>query len=76
MMIDKKIAFLGGGKMAEALVKGLIAAGTITPNHISSPFADCWRSQRPIIIQSNDAARGRSNVSGGRWCSWRDSHYC
>jgi len=34
MVIDKKIAFLGGGNMAEALVKGLIAAGTITPERI------------------------------------------
>jgi pyrroline-5-carboxylate reductase len=34
MVIDKKIAFLGGGNMAEALVKGLIAAGTVTPGQI------------------------------------------
>ena len=34
MVIDKKIAFLGGGNMAEALVKGLIAAGTVTPERI------------------------------------------
>jgi len=27
MAIDKKIAFLGGGNMAEALIKGLLAAG-------------------------------------------------
>ncbi len=34
MAIDKKIAFLGGGNMAEALVKGLIAAGTAKPDQI------------------------------------------
>ncbi|HUI68357.1 MAG TPA: pyrroline-5-carboxylate reductase [Nitrospirota bacterium] len=34
MVIDKKIAFLGGGNMAEALVKGLIAASTVTPGQI------------------------------------------
>jgi len=34
MAIDKKIAFLGGGNMAEALIKGLIAAGTAKPDHI------------------------------------------
>lgn len=34
MVIDRKIAFLGGGNMAEALVKGLIAAGTVTPGQI------------------------------------------
>ncbi len=32
--MDKKIAFIGGGNMAEALIKGLIAAGTAKPDHI------------------------------------------
>jgi pyrroline-5-carboxylate reductase len=34
MVLDKKIAFLGGGNMAEALMKGLIAAGTAAPSRI------------------------------------------
>jgi pyrroline-5-carboxylate reductase len=34
MLRDKKIAFLGGGNMAEALIKGLIAGSTATPDHI------------------------------------------
>ncbi len=34
MAIDKKIAFIGGGNMAEALIKGLIAAGTARPDRI------------------------------------------
>ena len=34
MTTDKKIAFIGGGNMAEALIKGLIAAGTAKPDHI------------------------------------------
>ena len=34
MTHSKKIAFLGGGNMAEALIKGLIAAGTAKPDHI------------------------------------------
>jgi pyrroline-5-carboxylate reductase len=34
MSVDKKIAFLGGGNMAEALIKGLIAAGTAKPEQI------------------------------------------
>jgi pyrroline-5-carboxylate reductase len=34
MSIEKKIAFIGGGNMAEALIKGLIAAGTAAPDHI------------------------------------------
>ncbi len=34
MLTGKKIAFLGGGNMAEALIKGLIAGGTAKPDHI------------------------------------------
>ena len=34
MTTNKKIAFIGGGNMAEALIKGLIAAGTAKPDHI------------------------------------------
>jgi len=34
MLRDKKIAFLGGGNMAEALIKGLIAGGAARPEHI------------------------------------------
>jgi pyrroline-5-carboxylate reductase len=42
MAIDKKIAFLGGGNMAEALIKGLITSGTAKPDRIriSDPSAD------------------------------------
>jgi len=32
--MDKQIAFLGGGNMAEALIKGMLAAGTAKPGHI------------------------------------------
>ena len=34
MTTDKKIAFIGGGNMAEALIKGLLSAGTTRPGHI------------------------------------------
>ena len=34
MALDKKIAFLGGGNMAEALIKGLIASGLARPDQI------------------------------------------
>ncbi|HEX9020001.1 MAG TPA: pyrroline-5-carboxylate reductase [Nitrospirota bacterium] len=34
MAIAKKIAFLGGGNMAEALVKGMLAAGVARPEQI------------------------------------------
>jgi pyrroline-5-carboxylate reductase len=34
MAIESKIAFIGGGNMAEALIKGLIAAGTTKPDQL------------------------------------------
>ncbi len=34
MELDKKIAFLGAGNMAEALIKGLIVSGTAKPEHV------------------------------------------
>ena len=64
MAIDKKIAFLGGGNMAEALIKGLIAAGTAKPDQIfvadiSSDRLSHLKKTYGIIIQKNniDAAR-------------------
>jgi len=35
MTIDKKIAFLGGGNMAEALIKGMLSAKTTTADNIT-----------------------------------------
>ncbi len=64
MALDKKIAFLGGGNMAEALIKGLIAAGTAKPDQILvadvSPdrLAHLRKTYGIIIQKSNvDASR-------------------
>jgi len=64
MIIDKKVAFLGGGNMAEALIKGLIAAGTAKPDQImvtdlSSDRVAHLKKTYGIIIQKGnlDAAR-------------------
>lgn len=64
MIIDKKVAFLGGGNMAEALIKGLLAAGTAKPDQIlvtdisSDRLAHLNKTYGIIIHKSNlDAAR-------------------
>ncbi len=64
MAIDKKIAFLGGGNMAEALIKGLIAAGSTKPDHIlaadvSADRLEHLRKTYGIVVRKNntDAVR-------------------
>jgi pyrroline-5-carboxylate reductase len=59
MALDKKIAFLGGGNMAEALIKGLIAAGTAKPDQVlvadvSSDRLEHLRKTYGIIIQKSN----------------------
>lgn len=59
MAIDKKIAFLGGGNMAEALIKGLLAAGAakadqIFVTDISSDRLEYLKKTYGIIIQKNN----------------------
>jgi len=63
MAIEKKIAFLGGGNMAEALIKGLIASGTAKPDKILAADVlaerlEYLRKNYDIIIQktNKDAA--------------------
>jgi pyrroline-5-carboxylate reductase len=65
MTIDSTIAFLGGGNMAEALIKGLIAAGTTKPDHIvvtdvsADRLAHLNKTYGVVPQKSNpDAARG------------------
>ncbi len=64
MSIDKKVAFLGGGNMAEALIKGLIAAGAARPDQIlvsdvSADRLEHLRKTYGIMIQKSnqDAVR-------------------
>src|SRR3990172_4286813 len=59
MSIDKKIAFLGGGNMAEALIKGLLAAGAAKADQIfvadiSSDRLEHLKKTYGIIIQKNN----------------------
>jgi pyrroline-5-carboxylate reductase len=64
MAIDNKIAFLGSGNMAEALIKGLIASGTAKPEQIlaadvSTERLEHLKKSYGIIIHktNNDAVR-------------------
>ena len=64
MAIDKTIAFLGGGNMAEALIKGLLAAGTTAADHImatdiSSDRTAHLRKTYGIIIQNDTRAAAK-----------------
>ncbi len=64
MTLDKKIAFLGGGNMAEALMRGLIAAGTAKPDQIlvtdiSSDRLEHLRKTYGIIIQKSNLGAAR-----------------
>jgi pyrroline-5-carboxylate reductase len=69
MVLDKKIAFLGSGNMAEALIKGLIASGTTTPDRVlaadvSADRLEQLRKSYGIIIHktNNDAVRAADIV--------------
>jgi pyrroline-5-carboxylate reductase len=60
MALDKKIAFLGGGNMAEALIKGLLAAGAAKADQIlvadvSSDRLEHLKKTYGIIIQKNNS---------------------
>ncbi len=64
MAIEKKIAFLGGGNMAEALIKGVIAAGTAKPDQILATDVSPDRREHlkkayGIIIQKTNADAAR-----------------
>ncbi|HYA88491.1 MAG TPA: pyrroline-5-carboxylate reductase [Nitrospirota bacterium] len=64
MAREEKIAFLGGGNMAEALIKGVISAGTARPEKIlvadvSAERLEHLRKNYSIVVQktNTDAAR-------------------
>jgi pyrroline-5-carboxylate reductase len=69
MTIQGKIAVLGGGNMAEALIKGIIASGTARPeqlvvNDISGERLEHLRKTYGIVIEKStrDAAAGADVV--------------
>jgi len=69
MTIRGKIAFLGGGNMAEALIRGLLAAGAVKAdqllvNDVSAERLEHLRKTYGIIVQKStrDAASGADIV--------------
>ncbi len=58
MVIDKKIAFLGGGNMAEALIKGMLAAGVaraeqLIANDVSTERLELLSRNYGIVVQKS-----------------------
>ena len=68
MAIDKKIAFLGGGNMAEALIKGMLAAGVaqagrILVSDVSNERLEHLHKTYGIIIdRSNKDAAAQADI--------------
>ena len=63
--LGKKIAFLGAGNMAGALVKGLVAAGAALPDEI---LCTDVRKERLDELASKHRVRiGQDNVEAVRW---------
>ncbi len=68
MALDKKIAFIGGGNMAEAIIKGLLASGAAKADQIliadvSSERLEHLKKTYGIIIQkSNSDAVAQSGI--------------
>jgi len=68
MAIDKKIAFLGGGNMAEALIKGMLAAGVakadrILVSDVSNERLEYLNKNYGIVIQrSNKDAAAQAGI--------------
>lgn len=61
MAIDKRISFLGGGNMAEALIKGMLSSGVVNPDlitatDISSMRLDHLKKSYGIIVQVDNRA--------------------
>jgi len=63
-MLEKKIAFLGTGNMAEALIKGLLRAGTARPEQITATFRrqerlEEFRKSYPVALTLDNVAAAK-----------------
>jgi pyrroline-5-carboxylate reductase len=65
MKIDERIAFIGAGNMAGALIKGLLGAGACEPDRV---WATDVRSERLDELRDRHGIRvGSDNVEAARW---------
>ncbi|MFN2589928.1 MAG: pyrroline-5-carboxylate reductase [Actinomycetota bacterium] len=64
---DRRVAFLGGGRMGEALVSGLVRSGGRTPEEL---IVTCRREERAReITERTGVAATLSNADAVRWAS-------
>lgn len=65
MKIDQRIAFIGAGNMAGALIKGLLGAGACEPEHL---WATDVRTERLEELRDRHGIRvGSDNVAAATW---------
>ncbi|MBS1128332.1 MAG: proC, partial [Nitrospirae bacterium] len=68
MALDQKIAFLGGGNMAEALIKGMLAAGIAKPDRIlvsdvsTERLEHLNKTYRIVVQRSNKDAAAQADI--------------
>ncbi|MBI4620742.1 MAG: pyrroline-5-carboxylate reductase [Desulfobacterales bacterium] len=60
MFADKKIGFIGSGNMAEAIIKGVIRAGVVSPKNILS--SDVSEDRRRLFSDSFNIITTSSNL--------------
>lgn len=65
MKIDERIAFIGAGNMAGALIKGLLGAGACEPDHI---WATDVRTERLDELGARHGIQvGSDNIAAAEW---------
>lgn len=60
MSVDKKIGFVGSGNMAEAIIRGVIQAGAISPKNVVA--ADILEDRRRLLRDSHGIATTSDNL--------------
>lgn len=65
MRIEKKVAFVGAGNMATALIRGLVQAGACTPGEILA--TDVRKDQLERLARDHGIAVARDNREAAAW---------